>query len=132
MNPKRKKFADAFLETGNATEAARRAGYSPKTAESKGCQLRKVKEVADYIKKRQEEQFAAGVASADEVLHFLSSVVRGEQKDQFGLDASLADRIKAADSLMKRFAATNDKNRASLERLDNILRDFKDAVDKEG
>ena len=31
--------------------------------------------------------------------------MRGEIKDQFGLDASLADRLKAGDSLMKRYSA---------------------------
>lgn len=59
-------------------------------------------------------QDKARVASADEVLQFYSAVIRGEVKDQFGLDASLADRIKAADSLMKRYnvaaAAGEPKN----------------------
>ena len=45
------------------------------------------------------------IADTDEVLKFYSSVMRGEVKDQFGLEASLSDRIKAGDSLMKRFAA---------------------------
>ena len=45
------------------------------------------------------------MADVNEVLKFYTSVMRGDEKDQFGLDASLSDRLKAADSLMKRFAA---------------------------
>ena len=45
------------------------------------------------------------IADTDEVLRFYSSVMRGEVKDRFGLDASLADRLKAGDSLMKRYSA---------------------------
>lgn len=52
-----------------------------------------------------EEQDAALVADANEVLQFYSAVMRGEVKDQFGIDASLSDRLKAADSLSKRLAA---------------------------
>ena len=55
------------------------------------------------------EQEAALVADANEVLQFYSAVMRGEVKDQFGMDASLSDRLKAADSLAKRLAAAELK-----------------------
>ena len=52
---------------------------------------------------------AQRVASADEVMRFFSSVMRGEVKDQFGLDASLQDRLNAGKELMKRYAAIKDR-----------------------
>ena len=64
------------------------------------------------------------VASADEVMRFFSSVMRGEVTDQFGLDASLSDRISAGKELMKRYnAVKNDDGRIDrvakiMERLD--------------
>ena len=49
------------------------------------------------------------VADANEILKFYTSVMRGEVKDQFGLESSLSDRLKAADSLSKRLAAAEGK-----------------------
>lgn len=68
------------------------------------------------------------IASADEVLRFYSSVMRGELTDQFGLEAALDVRLKAADSLMKRYAVAADKNKGAMEKLDNLLKEFRDAV----
>ena len=77
------------------------------------------------------EQDAAAVASTDEVLRFYSAVMRGQEKDQFGLDASLTDRIKAANSLMKRYAVADDRQRSTMEKLDKILGEFRNAVNSE-
>lgn len=42
------------------------------------------------------------VADATEVMKYFTDVMRGEVKDQFGLDASLSDRTQAAKELAKR------------------------------
>ena len=42
------------------------------------------------------------MATSEEVMDFFSRVMRGEVKDQFGLETSVADRIKAAQELAKR------------------------------
>ena len=98
-------FAEAYIECGNATEAAKKAGYSERTAGRNADKVRKNTKVSAYIAERMRSQDASRVASADEVLRFFSSVMRGEVKDQFGLDASLADRLNAGKELMKRHAA---------------------------
>lgn len=98
-------FAEAYIECGNATEAAKRAGYSEKNADVTGPRMLGNVGVSDYIARRMRAQDEALIASADEVLRFFSSVMRGEVKDQFGLDASLADRLNAGKELMKRHAA---------------------------
>ena len=53
---KQKKFADEYIISGNATEAATKAGYSEKTAYSSGQRLLKKVEITEYIRKRQEEE----------------------------------------------------------------------------
>lgn len=128
MTPKQKAFADYYIETGNASESARRAGYSERSAYALGERTLKNVEVARYIGERMAAQDEKRVASADEVLQFYSAVIRGEVKDQFGLDASLADRIKAADSLMKRYNVADDRNRATLDKLDAVLKGLHDAA----
>ena len=127
MNPRQKAFADYYIETGNATKAAVKAGYSERTARFIGGENLTKPNIAQYIKERMEQADRKRIASADEVIAFYTAVIRGEIKDQFGLDASLADRIKAADSLMKRYNVADDMNRATKEKLDAVLRELHDA-----
>ena len=105
MTPKQKKFCEYYLQSGNATDAARKAGYSEKTANKIASENLTKPDIAQYIAKRMGDQDKKLIADTDEVLRFYSSVMRGEIKDQFGLDASLADRLKAGDSIMKRYSA---------------------------
>lgn len=86
--------------------------------------------ISEYITRRRAEMDKALIADSNEVLRFYSAVMRGEVKDQFGLDASLSDRLKAGDSLMKRYAA-GDRSQDAMERLDGLLKEFRDAVKSE-
>lgn len=103
LTPKQKKFCDYYIETGNASEAARRAGYSEKTARTIGQQNLAKRAIKDYISERMKNQDRERVASADEVIAFYTAVMRGEVKDQFGIEASLSDRLKAGENLMRRY-----------------------------
>lgn len=117
LTPKQKAFADYYIECGNSTEAARKAGYSEKTSRSIGAENLTKPDISAYIAARMQAQNEARVASADEVLAFFSSVMRGEVKDQFGLDAALSDRLNAGKELMKRHAAAEsacDRNAARI------------------
>ena len=117
LTPKQKAFADYYIECGNSTEAARKAGYSEKTSRSIGAENLTKPDISAYIAARMQAQSEARVASADEVLAFFSSVMRGEVKDQFGLDAALSDRLNAGKELMKRHAAAEsagDRNAARI------------------
>ena len=117
LTPKQKAFADYYIECGNSTEAARKAGYSEKTSRSIGAENLTKPDISAYIAARMQAQGEARVASADEVLAFFSSVMRGEVKDQFGLDAALSDRLNAGKELMKRHAAAEnagDRNAAKI------------------
>ena len=102
---KQQAFADYYIECGNATEAAKRAGYSENNVGENAAKTLKNPNVSAYISERMEEQARKRVADANEVIEFYTAVMRGEVKDQFGLDASLSDRLKAGDSLMKRYMA---------------------------
>lgn len=103
LTPKQKAFCDYYIETGNASEAARRAGYSEKTARAIGQENLTKPAVMAYISDRMKNQDRERVASADEVIAFYTAVMRGEVKDQFGIEASLSDRLKAGENLMRRY-----------------------------
>lgn len=108
LTKRQKAFADYFIETGNASEAARRAGYKGKYPGEAGSENLKKPHISAYIAERMRPTEQKRIASADDVMVFLSDVMRGEVKDQFGLDASLSDRINAAKELMKRHAAAGN------------------------
>lgn len=112
LNERQKKFADYVIKLGRsrAKEAAEIAGYSKKTAGVQANQLLKNLKVKAYIKERiktaaepreRAEADRKLVADGDEVLQFLTATMRGEVKDQFGLDAQLKDRLAAAKELQR-------------------------------
>lgn len=101
------KFADLYIKLGNATQAAKEAGYSEKTAYSIGNENLKKPEIKTYISERLVQIEKESIASIDEVMKFYTKVMRGQEKDQFGLDASLSDRIKAGGEIIKRLSAGN-------------------------
>lgn len=122
LTPKQKAFADYFIETGNATESAKRAGY--KQPEVQGCQNLKKLNISTYISERTKPTEQKRIATADEVMEFLTRVMKGVEKDAFGLDASLSDRTAAAREIMKRHNVAGDSNKGALERLDDVLNEI--------
>ena len=94
-------FIQAYLVHGNAAKAVQEAGYeSQRPDQYGGALLRRDKireEILAQIAKKDEEK----VAKPTEILSFYTSVMRGEVLDQFGIEASLDTRIKAANELAK-------------------------------
>lgn len=128
LTPKQRAFCDYYIETGNATEAAKRAGYSAKMAYSIGCENTNKPKCKQYIAMRMKPAADKRIADADEVLQYLSDVMRGMVKDQFGLDASLQDRTKAAQELMKRYAVADLRQQSTMQRLDSLFVEFRAAI----
>lgn len=113
LKPKELIFAEEWLKTTNATQSAIKAGYSERTAYSAGSRLLKKVDVKQYIDERLAEMKENSIADTDEVMQFLSSTMRGDIPDQFGLDPALNDRIKAAELLGKRYKMFTDKQEIS-------------------
>lgn len=109
LTPKQRAFCDYYIETGNATEAAIKAGYNKKTARQIGSMNLTKVDIRAYIEERLKEIESKRIADGKEVLQYLTKVMRGEEKDQFGLDASLQDRTKAAELLGKRYRLFTEK-----------------------
>lgn len=109
LTPKQKAFADEYLICGNAAEAARKAGYSEKTATVIGSENLSKPNILEYIAERQKQIEDSRIANIKEVLEFYSSVLRGEIKDQFDMDASLSDRLAAGRELMKRYEKADER-----------------------
>lgn len=115
LTEKERIFADEYIKTTNATQSAIKAGYAEKSASSKGSQLLRKVKVRKYIDSVMEKRSKNTIATADEVLEYLTKVMNGEEKDAFGLDASIADRTKAAELLGKRHMLFTEKVKLDAE-----------------
>lgn len=131
MTAKQKLFCDEYLIDLNATQAAIRAGYSQKTAGVTGNENLKKPYIKEYIEKRMAEKEAALIADQDEVLKYLTSVMRGESQSEvvvvegagFGNSEARTmqkapdekERLKAAELLGKRYGLYTDKVEAEFD-----------------
>ena len=102
LTEKERIFADEYIKTTNATQSAIKAGYAENSASVTGSKMLRKPKVRQYIDAVMNERSKNTIATADEVLEYLTKVMNGEEKDAFGLDASIADRTKAAELLGKR------------------------------
>lgn len=118
---KQKCFADEYIISANATAAAIKAGYSKKTARSIGQENLTKPDIKAYIDERLEKLESEKIATQEEVLQYLTSIMRGDQQEktlisvgEFGqkivdIDVGAKDRIKAAELLGKRYRLFTDK-----------------------
>ena len=127
MNAKQKRFCDEYLIDCNATQAAIRAGYSPKTAYSIGVENLKKHELKNYIDEQLERIHNEKTADAQEVLEYLTAVMRGEHTEQVlkligegvqtvtDIDVAARERLKAAELIGKRYGMFKDNVGVDLE-----------------
>lgn len=113
MNERHKAFADYYIESQNGTESYKRAYPNCKkdaTARVNASKLLTKPNIQEYIRERLESKEAVRIASQDEVLEFLTRVMRGEVEDQLGLETPVKERNKAAELLGKRYALWTEKH----------------------
>lgn len=122
LTPKQKAFADEYIICGNATKAAKKAGYSEKTAHVIGGENLKKPAISAYIAERLKPIEEKRIATADDVMMFFTRVINGEEKDAFGLDASLQDKISAGKEILKRHV-DDRKIEIELMKLESQLKD---------
>lgn len=124
LTAKQQRFCDEYLIDLNATQAAIRAGYSKKTAASIATENLRKPYLKEYIDSRMAEKEKSLIADQDEVLKYLTSVLRGESESEeivienvgdFTSEArtmrkapSEKDRLKAAELLGKRYSLFKD------------------------
>lgn len=102
LTPLQAKFIDLYIETGNQRQSYLQAGYNGKQPDAEANRLIRIPKIAEEIRWRLEESKKKSIATAEEVMQYFSDVMKGKIKDQFGLDATLSDRTKAASELAKR------------------------------
>lgn len=119
---KQKKFADEYIISGNVYKSALNAGYSENYAKGNSVKLLENVSVKSYIDERLAQLESEKIADQQEVLKYLSAVMRGEMTEQTlksvgesgqvitEIDVGAKDRIKAAELLGKRYRLWTDKS----------------------
>ena len=137
MTEKQKRFCDEYLIDLNATQAAIRAGYSEKYANTNASKLLQITTIKDFISKRMAKKESELIASQDEVLRYLTAVLRGEEKDEkLSVNAmgelerlevrQQAMQMKAAELLAKRYGLLVEKVDAEVDMELNVKVDYGD------
>jgi phage terminase small subunit len=141
MTEKQRRFADEYVRSGNISAAYKLAYPNVKkdaAARASGSRLLTKANVRAYIDERLEELKKESIAEQDEILQFLTSVMRGEYTEQIPVgvgegaqqledkDTYLKDRVKAAELLGKRYVMWTDK-----QQVENITPVFVEDVPDE-
>jgi len=101
LTPLEQAFISSYIICKNAAQAVREAGYKSKRPSAYGGALLEREYIREEITSRLQEIEDAKIAKPTEILQFYTSVMRGEVLDQFGIEASIDTRIKAANELAK-------------------------------
>lgn len=105
LTPKQKAFADWYIKNGgNASDAARKAGYAPKSADVIGRENLRKPTISAYIAEKQsliEKQKGTDIMSLAEIQQRRSMIARGELTDSFGFAPDFSDQLKSMNDLEK-------------------------------
>ena len=145
---KQQRFADEYIISGNATDAAIRAGYSEKYANTNASKLLQNTTVKAYIDERLGELASKKVANQQEVLEYLTAVMRGESSSEVVVVEGQGDgisrakpmqkapdereRLKAAELLGKRMGLFKERVELSTDEPSKKLSDILDQLGGEG
>lgn len=148
LTAKQQRFCDEYLIDLNATQAAIRAGYSKKTAAQTAARLLTNVKIQEYIENRMAEKEKELIADQDEVLKYLTSVLRGQsvsteiviegtgdgcsEARTIEKEPSEKDRLKAAELLGKRYGLYTEKVEETVDMELNVNIDYGDEEDTGG
>lgn len=118
LTPKQRKFAEEYIKSGNAADAARKAGYSKRSARSVGQENLTKPDIKRYIDERMAEIASKRIMDATEAVELLTSIARGETKETVYIgtadgvyekhkEADLKTRISAVKEILKRYPDNN-------------------------
>ena len=126
LTAKQQRFCDEYLIDLNATQAAIRAGYSARSARQIADRNMSNDDIKKYIAARMAEKESELIADQDEVLKYLTSVLRGESQSEEIVVEGIGDGCSEARTMQK---APSEKNRLkAAELLGKRYALFKDNV----
>lgn len=128
LTQKQKRFVDEYLVSGNATQAALKAGYSKRTAQRTGSENLQKPLIKSAIEKKAVELESKKIGDAREVLEFYFRVLRGEETEEVPMSTadevitvtkkpSIKDKVSVAREILKRFPLYDPVEKQKLKKL---------------
>lgn len=127
LTEKQRRFADEYIRTTNIRQSAILAGYSENSAGAIGNENLLKPNIKAYIDARLDKLKKESIAEQDEILQFLTSVIRGDAKGKLkvgigqgaeeieDVEPSLQEKIRAAEQLGKRYGMWTDRQEMELK-----------------
>lgn len=112
LTVKQRNFINEYIKSGNATQAAIKAGYSKNTASETGYENLNKPHIKAEIDKRLQAIEDKKIAKAEEVLQFITSTFRGEVGEEVVITEAYGDGVSKA-SIVKKQANVRDRLRAA-------------------
>ncbi len=126
LTEKQKRWIDHYIETGSAAEAARLAGYKANSDKAyRNIGSENLAKLGEHLRAKLNAKEDARIAKADEVLQFLTSVLRGDVTEEVIVTEGMMgggssarymdkhvgarDRLKAAEMLAKRYGLLTER-----------------------
>lgn len=94
LNMRQRKFAEYYIQSGNAAESAIKAGYSAKYANTNASKLLQNTMIANYVKEISDKAKDECIINAKDRQVILSDIAKADTN-------APSDRIKAIDTLNK-------------------------------
>lgn len=118
LTPQEKRFCELYVKSGKGGQSVLEAGYNVsnlQVAATYACGLLKKEKIKREINRLQAPGERSAIATAQQVMEFFTRIMNGEEKDQFGLELSANDRLKAAMELAKRTVDLDNKIKMAQE-----------------
>ena len=118
LSPQEKRFCEIYVKTSKGGQSVLEAGYNVSNLQQASVYashlIRKPK-IKREIDRLQSAGEKSAIATAQQVMEFFTRIMNGEEKDQFGLELSANDRLKAAMELAKRTVDLDNKIKMAQE-----------------
>lgn len=108
LNVRQQRFAESYVQTGNATKSAIKAGYSEKTAATNSTKLLNNTKVSDYIEALREEMMDEAILSGKEVLLRLSQIAMAQTTEKDFVTAKRAEYVENENNPEKKQLVYNE------------------------
>lgn len=129
LTAKQRLFADEYIKSGNATQSAIKAGYSPKTVRSIGQENLTKPDIKAYIDTKMAEIESHKIADAKEAMQAITAIARGKTTEtqtqinplsgkweKIEVPADLKTRLTAWREILKRYPLADELTKAQFRK----------------
>lgn len=131
LTKKQERFVEEYLVDLNATQAAIRAGYSAKTAETIGYENLRKPQIQAVIQKAMDQRSKRMAITQDRVLDEIGKVAFHEAADYADAELKYSSKLKALELLGKHMGLFDGKSAKQEQPENNLLAAITESAQEE-